>query len=38
MREDILPYFNCCSEPFSCAAIHLNCTYGLIVKVLNDAN
>ena len=27
-----------CSEPFSHAASHLNCTYGLVIEVLNGRN
>ena len=33
-----LPYSNCCSEPFFCAAVHLNCTCSLVVQLLNGAN
>ena len=31
-----LPDSNCFSEPFSCAAIHKNCTNSIVVQVLND--
>ena len=31
-------YSGCCSEPFSHAAIHLDCTCRLIVEQLNGVN
>ena len=30
-----LPYSDCCSEPFSYAAIHLDCTCSLVIELLN---
>ena len=32
MRE-LFPYSNCCSDPFSCSAVHLNCTCSLVVEL-----
>ena len=33
-----LPDSNCCSEPFFCAAIHIDCTNSIAVQVLKGAN
>ena len=33
-----LPYSKCCSEPFSPAAVYLNCTCSLVIELLNSAN
>ena len=32
-----LPYSDSCSEPFSYAAIHLDCTCSLVIELLNGA-
>ena len=32
-----MPYSDCCSEPFSYAAIHLDCTCSLVIELLNGA-
>ena len=37
-QKTALLYSDCCSEPFSYAAIHLDCSYSLIVELLNGAN
>ena len=37
-QKTSLPYSDCCSEPFSNAAIHLDCTYSLVIELLNGAN
>ena len=38
MTEDILALLRLCSEPFSYAAIHLDCTCSLVIELLNGAN
>ena len=37
-QKTSLPYSDCCSEPFSYAAIHLDCTCSLVIELLNGAN
>ena len=37
-KRHSLPYSDCCSEPFSYAAIHLDCTCSLVIELLNNAN
>ena len=37
-QKTSLPYSDCCSEPLSYAAIHLDCTCSLVIELLNDAN
>ena len=37
-EKTFLSYSNCCSEPFSCAAVQLNYTCSLVVKLLNGVN
>ena len=38
LKKTSLPYSDCCSEPFSYAAIHLDCTCNLVIELLNGAN
>ena len=37
-QKTSLPYSDSCSEPFSYAAIHLDCTCSLVIELLNGAN
>ena len=37
-QKTSLPYSDCCSEPFSYAAIHLDYTCSLVLELLNGAN
>ena len=37
-QKTALPYSDCCSEPFSYAAIHLDCTCSHVIELLNGAN
>ena len=37
-QKTSLPYFDCCSEPFSNTVIHMYCTCSLVIELLNGAN